>query len=197
MRGKVLEIGAGHAGRRGSFKPPVKHCDGWLYLDMSLACQPDVQATVLKLPFRDGTFDTVVCLEVLEYVPAPDIAVSELARVVDSGGQVFLSTPFLHPVDAPNDFWRFTHHGLARLVQQAGLVLERVSPQGHRFGSVLGLLSQLVRDWTPSRLRVLFFRLFSFLLRFDCETDGRTYTTGYVVIANKSMQVSLNGGDEQ
>jgi hypothetical protein len=45
--------------------------------------RPTVQATIARLPFRDGEFDTVLCAEVLEHVPPPLLpqAVSELARV--------------------------------------------------------------------------------------------------------------------
>ena len=183
MRGKVLEIGAGHRPRRGSFHPPIKNCDDWLYLDLNESRQPDVRATILSLPFQDSVFDTVVCLEVLEYVSDPTVAVNELARVVSRGGCVLLSAPFIHPVDASNDYWRFTQHALKRLVEEAGLSVERVCHQGHRLGSVLGLLSQLVRDWQPCRTRSVLTRLFTFLTRFDRETTGRTYTTGFLIVA--------------
>ena len=185
IRGKVLEIGAGHCSRRGSFQPPIENCDDWLYLDINELRQPDVQATILSLPFQDTVFDTVVCLEVLEYVSDPAVAVNELARVVSRGGYVLLSAPFIHPVDASNDYWRFTQHALKRLVEKAGLSVERVCHQGHRLGSVLGLLSQLVRDWQPSRARSVLYLVFTFLMRFDRKTTGRTYTTGFLIVATK------------
>jgi len=188
MRGKVLEVGAGHRPRRGSFQPPLESCDDWLYLDINEWRQPDVQATILSLPFQNSVFDTVICLEVLEYVSDPNVAVNELARVVSRGGCVLLSAPFIHPVDSSDDYWRFTQHALRRLVEQAGLSVERVSHQGHRLGSVLGLLSQLIRDWQPSRIRSALTRLFTFLTRFDRETTGRTYTTGFLIVATNRKQ---------
>ncbi len=183
IRGKVLEVGAGHRPRRGSFQPPVGECSGWWYLDIHASRQPDVRATISRLPFQDSIFDTVICLEVLEYVSDPRVAVEELARVVSLGGCVLLSAPFIHPVDASNDYWRFTQHALKRLVEEAGLSVERVCHQGHRLGSVLGLLSQLIRDWQPCRTRAVLTRLFTFLTRFDRETTGRTYTTGFLIVA--------------
>ena len=186
MRGKVLEVGAGHRPRRGSFQPPIESCDDWLYLDINESRQPDVQATILSLPFQNSVFDTVVCLEVLEYVSDPNVAVNELARVVSRGGCVLLSAPFIHPTDSSDDYWRFTQHALKRLVEQAGLSVERVCHQGHRLGSVLGLLSQLIRDWQPSRTRSVLTRLLAFLTRFDRETAGRTYTTGFLIVATNS-----------
>ena len=159
-------------------------------MDIHDSCQPDVRARVLNLPFQDSIFDTVICLEVLEYVSDPRGAVDELARVVSLGRRVLLSAPFMHPVDAPNDYWRFTQHVLERLVSETGLSVDRVCHQGHRLGSVIGLFSQLVRDWKPSRTRSVFYRLFAFLTSFDREATGRTYTTGYLVIATNRKHAS-------
>ncbi len=48
----------------------------------------DVEA----LPFADDTFDLVLVIEVLEHVPDPDLALSEIARV--GRGHVIASVPF-------------------------------------------------------------------------------------------------------
>jgi SAM-dependent methyltransferase len=50
-------------------------------------------ANVLELPFADGSFDAVTCFEVIEHVPEPAVLVRELARVLRSGGLLFVSTP--------------------------------------------------------------------------------------------------------
>ncbi len=55
---------------------------------------PSLEATVADataLPFADGSFDLVVCCEVLEHLQDPELALSELARV--ARGYVLLSTP--------------------------------------------------------------------------------------------------------
>jgi SAM-dependent methyltransferase len=50
-------------------------------------------ADVEFLPFCDCTFDTVLCVGVLQYLGAPDAALKELARVTRSGGQVIITFP--------------------------------------------------------------------------------------------------------
>jgi ubiquinone/menaquinone biosynthesis C-methylase UbiE len=50
-----------------------------------------VQGSVYALPFASGSFDLVMCCEVLEHVERPDDALAELARV--SGNRVLLSVP--------------------------------------------------------------------------------------------------------
>lgn len=48
---------------------------------------------VTKLPFRNGFFDTVVCMDVLEHLDEPWKATSELMRVTKNGGRVIVSVP--------------------------------------------------------------------------------------------------------
>ncbi len=45
-----------------------------------------VSADALKLPFADGTFDRIICSEVLEHIPDDHTAIGELARVLRPGG---------------------------------------------------------------------------------------------------------------
>jgi SAM-dependent methyltransferase len=44
-----------------------------------------------ELPFEDGTFDAVSCLEALEFMPRPDRAVIEMVRVLTPGGTLLIS----------------------------------------------------------------------------------------------------------
>ena len=53
-----------------------------------------VVGDVNKIPFNDGVFDVVVASEVIEHVPDPLAAVSEMKRVVKSGGSVVAAVPY-------------------------------------------------------------------------------------------------------
>lgn len=44
------------------------------------------RSDVDRLPFPDASFDLVVCIEVLRYLPAPRNAIAEMARVLKPGG---------------------------------------------------------------------------------------------------------------
>ncbi len=48
------------------------------------------------LPFRDGTFDRVLCLEGIEHTQNPFQLAREMHRVLRPGGLVMLSTPNIH-----------------------------------------------------------------------------------------------------
>ncbi|GEM_PF-552014 len=46
-----------------------------------------------KLPYRDGMFDYVIFMEVIEHVYNPDFVMAEISRVLRKGGVLVLSTP--------------------------------------------------------------------------------------------------------
>ncbi|MGI8754311.1 MAG: class I SAM-dependent methyltransferase [Acidimicrobiales bacterium] len=46
-----------------------------------------------RLPFADGTFDHIVCSEVMEHIPDDPAAASELARVLKPGGTIAVTVP--------------------------------------------------------------------------------------------------------
>lgn len=47
----------------------------------------------MRLPFRAGTFDTVVAAEIIEHVGNPEALMSEGARVLAPGGRLIVTTP--------------------------------------------------------------------------------------------------------
>jgi SAM-dependent methyltransferase len=54
----------------------------------------DIVSDITAIPEPDGSFDVVVCFEVLEHVPDPIRAIQELSRLVRAGGKLLISAPF-------------------------------------------------------------------------------------------------------
>jgi SAM-dependent methyltransferase len=52
-----------------------------------------VRGSLMALPFRTGTFDCVICSQVIEHVEKDPVLFSELARVLRIGGRLVLGTP--------------------------------------------------------------------------------------------------------
>jgi SAM-dependent methyltransferase len=54
---------------------------------------PVFQSDAENLPLKNGVFDVVICLQVLEHTPFPERIVAEIARVLRPGGYLFLAAP--------------------------------------------------------------------------------------------------------
>lgn len=99
---------------------------------------PDVFYDGKRLPFADGEFDTVLSVQTLEHTPKPQALLREMARVLHPNGVLLLSAPFsfrLH--EEPQDYFRYSPHGLRALCAEAGLVVERCEAMGNLW-SLLG-----------------------------------------------------------
>jgi SAM-dependent methyltransferase len=106
----------------------------------------DVVGVVEELPFENASFEVVLCNQVLEHCDDPAHAVRELHRVLVPGGVALASThgvQVYHP--APDDLWRWTHTGLARLfVQSADWARVLVTPGAGTTACLAMLAAQYV-----------------------------------------------------
>lgn len=73
----------------------------------------DLVTNATALPLKDDSVDMIITESTLEHIPNTYIAMRELARVVKSGGFIYVSIPFLMPFHAsPSDYGRLTAEGL-------------------------------------------------------------------------------------
>jgi ubiquinone/menaquinone biosynthesis C-methylase UbiE len=85
---RVLDVGAG----TGYLQDVVANYVG---LDISSTAKrffrkPYVEASATDMPFQDGEFDALWSIWVLEHVPNPEQALTEMRRVVKNGGLLYL-----------------------------------------------------------------------------------------------------------
>ncbi len=151
LKGSVLDIGCGT-------KPYKDYLEasGYIGIDESGAVRPDLCGRCVPLPFKDYSFDSVICTELLEHLAQPELCLAEIKRVLKAGGYVYLTAPqtwCLHY--EPYDFWRFTRYGLEHLLQKGGFKIVSIA----RIGGVFSLIGVRLVDfiWTGS------VNLFSFL----------------------------------
>ncbi len=70
---------------------------------VSKKCKSElVVASALDIPFKENTFDLIVCSEVIEHTPDPFKAIEELYRILKPGGTLALTVP--------NRFWKWSCH---------------------------------------------------------------------------------------
>jgi SAM-dependent methyltransferase len=74
----------------------------WTFADLEDIClaemkdllgEPVVQVQEDRLPYADGTFDRIVCIDVHEHVDEPTIISAETSRILKAGGQLIVTTP--------------------------------------------------------------------------------------------------------
>lgn len=69
-----------------------------------------------------GQFDAIYCASVLEHIRRPWKAVASMAEILRPGGVLFISTHQTFPLHGyPLDYFRFSHHALESLCEDAGL----------------------------------------------------------------------------
>lgn len=93
----------------------------WLskFDEVTISQFPEVSAD--DLPYEDESFDCVIMNQVLEHCKKPWLCVEEAYRVLNKGGMLIASSPFMYQVhDWPGDFFRFTPEGLLCLTENAG-----------------------------------------------------------------------------
>jgi SAM-dependent methyltransferase len=143
-RYRVLDVGCGFKPYEPLFAP---HADAYLGVDSGDHAAPDLVGTAESIPVEDGSFDLVICSQVLEHVDDPARVVAELFRVTAPGGRVLASThgvQVYHP--SPQDLWRWTHAGLARLFEENGRWASVTVRPGAGTTATLGFLISLYVD---------------------------------------------------
>ncbi len=170
--GSVLDVGCGD--RWASSVLP----DGCTYVGldypttvgMGYPGRPEIFGDAGMMPFKADCFDTVLMMDVLEHLQAPNQAVSEAFRILRPGGRLILQVPFLYPLhDEPHDFQRWTRHGLIRLCANNNLIAENTIATGQPSQTAAALFAIAMAKsgldaLTKKNLSLLLVPLFAFAI---------------------------------
>ena len=151
-RYRVLDVGCGAKPYEPLFAP---YAESYVGVDPVDNPRAELKGFVEDLPVENGSFDVVLCNQVLEHCDDPGKAVAELRRVTAPGGRVLLSTHGVmtyHP--SPTDYWRWTHAGLEKLfVDNGAWASVRVTPASGTT-ACLGMLLAMYLDIAFRRVRL-------------------------------------------
>jgi SAM-dependent methyltransferase len=145
----LLDVGCGTC----AFAPQFAgHVDRYLGVDLRSSrflgsTRPDAYARGEALPFRDASFDTVLGLSVITYLPEPARLLDEAFRVLKPGGSLLLEFTQMAPLhDEPHDYFRYTRYGAEWLLRRAGFEPVDYIPVGGLWARVgLSMIAALNR----------------------------------------------------
>jgi len=102
-----------------------RYSEGIINFDMLPMNNIDVVVDSAFLPFKEESFNFVICQAVLEHVERPTQTVKELHRILKKEGIVYVEIPFfqgLHATPTYPDFQRYTISGIQKLFREFELL---------------------------------------------------------------------------
>lgn len=119
LDGEVLDIGGGRKAKYAQYLPDraVLH---------SVNIDPSIAPTYLvepgeRFPIEDGRYAKAICLNTLEHVYDTAFMIEEIHRVLEPGGTVHITVPFIFRIHGhPDDFSRHTPSWWRETLMRAG-----------------------------------------------------------------------------
>ena len=178
--GRLLDAGAGKLLYSNLLED---YCDSYEALDIQEASGIDHVQDLQDTDLESESYDTVFCRNVLEHVEKPRSAMSEISRLLRDDGTAIVSVPhlaYLH--NEPEDYYRFTRHGLEEIASDTELKAVEIRRAGGFFSFLGYIFSTFFMGLTYSipLLRWFTFR-FNLMIQYLCYwLDGILGTWRYL-----------------
>jgi len=179
----VLEIGAQPLSRRGMFRPPT-NTKFWHTANINKKFKVDYVTDVMDLSIKNSIYDVVLSCEVLEYVDDPNKAISEMTRVLNKGGTLIFSVPFIHALhgDYSDDKFRFTSSYLKKELSEKFKDII-VIPMGGLYSSIY----DLIYSYFNKRFYLFVLIMPLMILATFFDNPNNKITTGFFVVAKNKI----------
>ena len=147
-----------------------------------------------NIPFRDNSFDLVICTQVIEHNIEYEFLLKEIYRVLKKNGFLLLTAPFVwNEHEIPYDFFRFTQYAHLNILGKLNFKIEYLQPTSGFFATIGQLFSAFFIENLGTKFLVIKFLitiiicapiqiLFIFL---DFTIKSRWLTLDYFIIAKK------------
>jgi SAM-dependent methyltransferase len=190
----VLDAGAGE-GRYAKYFRHARYCG----IDLAIGDPKwnykalDAVADLSCLPLRPRSVAACLNIVTLEHVKDPKQVVGELFRVLQPGGRLLLVVPHEWEVhQAPHDYFRYTRHGVALLLEQAGFRDYTITPAGGYFRLLSRRLMNGLQFFAGGARWLLFLPALILIAPaalllpiLDPLDSERNFTLGYICVATR------------
>ncbi len=118
---RILDVGAGSV----KYKKYFQDC---VYMTQDFKQYKDPQgkfqygiidyiSDIIHIPVQENSFDVIICTEVLEHIPRPDLAIKEFSRILKLEGKLYITAPLVsgihqspyHYYGGFSKFWYFKY----------------------------------------------------------------------------------------
>ena len=178
---RILVVGAGHD----PYARLFSNVELYTKLDINpILGITDLVADAHFLPIKNGAYDCVIAVEVLEHLEDPQVFIDEVYRVLSDKGVFVLTVPFIFHMHAdPNDFLRPTREALKLWLSSFSSM--EISSQGNR----VHVLSDLITTAFHPYSIFIFFRIFNYLIILPnilfFGVNNSTAVSGHMVVSVK------------
>ncbi len=181
LKGSVIDIGGGKNADYLSF---MRRDNNVMFKTFDIkAGDTAVNFETDRLPAPDGTFDTVLFLNVMEHIFNYQHIANEVVRIVKPGGQLIGFVPFLMWYHADHrDFFRYTHEALENILRAAGA--DSVSIEVIGEGPFVAAAHMIVKSFPRFLRPILFLKLYAadWVYKKLKGAGARPYALGYLFI---------------
>ena len=142
-RGRLIDLGCGTKPYQALFAPYVDSHFGVDFgatadLHYGEATKADLLVDGAATNLPGGSFETLLCTQVLEHVFDTEAFIAECHRLLAEGGTGIFTIPFVWQCHAePNDFYRFTRYSLQKLFERRGFRVVELRPIGGAYAALI------------------------------------------------------------
>ena len=194
---KILDAGAGSNKYKKFFQDCVYKTQ-----DFKQYGEIDYISDIVDIPVESNNFDVIICTEVLEHLPRPDLAIKEFSRILKSGGKLYITAPLLSGIhQAPHYFYGgFSKFWYFKYLNQYGFKEINIKPKKGFFAfysqETLRALLYIIKSkkwrykiFIPLAILLILILLpfFFYLDKQNLDKNSPSYkiTMGYLVKAKK------------
>lgn len=208
-KGVMLDLGCADKPYEDFFKQFVDSYQGVDWENTLHNNKADIIADLNKqLTIEDKYADTIVALNVLEHLYAPQVFLNETYRILKQDGILILHVPFQWWVhEAPHDYFRYTPYGLRYLLNSAGFSDIHIQPASGFYTTILLKInyfslrlikgSSLKRKLVKSLLQPIWWINQKMATKLDAKHRGWSLEAqSFFVVAQKKEKI-LNNVDQK
>lgn len=149
----LLDVGGGASPYYALF---IKHLDNYVVLDFANSLPKNEKRNIIQkfgtaefIPCSNKEFEIVLCNQVLEHVNDDKQVISEISRILKSGGFFIGSVPHISPIHLePHDYRRYTMFGIKKILEENGFKVIKIEGNG---GIHRAMAQTLLMDWYLSK----------------------------------------------